>query len=165
MEAIELTGVNKEKHLEKEIKNVIFRKRFSIDYDQKFNTIPLPPTVKEVSDDVVNTVIKMTGKREVELILFDFGLDQCHEKAKEKIKEAGAEAAGLHEILHFSHSVKELFFKGEFSISALRDEWIHGPVEFIPTIYCPRENILKIRMYYRHDLPFKQSYFLGVKYV
>ena len=161
---------------EKKNENLVIKKEVTINYEQSIDSVcgvVLPPSVKYVSDDILKTKLNVKnapgffgGLRKVELALFDFGANKCHNEAKTAMRDAGFENAGLHEILHFADFVSELSeSEKEFSITALRDEMIERTVEFVPTIYVPKKKSLKILMCYRADLPFKHSYFLGVKYL
>jgi hypothetical protein len=172
MNAISLTKPKIE-----EEKVLVFKSEATIQYHAAIEDICalcVSPGVKYISDDVLKTKlnIKKGGSghfdllRRVELALFDFGNRKSHEEAKSAMKESGFEDAGLHEILHFTNFVAELpELEKDFSITALRDEMIDKSVEFVPTIYGLRKKHMRILMCFRADLPFKHSYFLGVRYL
>ena len=142
--------------------HILMCKQVVIDYDAPIQQVEVFG-VKYISDDVLKTKLNMTGIGEkVELTLFDLGPRISHDKAKTVIKSHGIEPAGLHETFHFTRFLHELPDQ-EFNVTALRDEMVDRYVEFVPTIYSPGKNKARIIMAFRDDLPFKHSYFLGVK--
>ena len=166
MEAIEVD----KKMMQKEVE-VIFSKQVTIDYDVKINAslrVDLCKAykfIKEISDDIEKARIRQKGEKKAEIVLLDFGEKISESQALKFLKEAGFESAGIHETLEMSKYLPELSLRGEFSITALRDQWLDQLVEFIPTIYSARQDRARIMMCFAHDLPFKHSYFLGIKYV
>lgn len=170
MEAIGIvkSQVNYGKDLEP---GIVFSKDVVVDYDMVINDkfireyAMFHRNIKEISDDICQVKTKRQGKKKVKILLFDFGKEVGEKTAAENLRELDVESAGVHEIFQIAKHLEELPIVGEFSISSLRDQWLDNAVEFIPTIYSIRKNSARIMMCMAVDLPFKHSYFLGVKYI
>ena len=150
-----MTGEKKEKV------EIVIRKKLVVNYDQSAQTLALPKLVREASEDLKKVKLQKTGESDVSVILvkLDFGL--THKEVKQVMSSLEIVPAGLHELIIFSHFLEELFRDG-MRIVSLRDEMFEMGTEFIPTIWCFKKSAIII-MAFRDDLPFKETYYLGVE--
>jgi hypothetical protein len=140
---------------------IVFRGELIVDYDESAHLLALPKLVKEVSTDIKKVKILKKGIERVPIVIVKLNPGLMHGEVKNVMFSKGITPAGLHELIIFSHFLDELFRDG-MRIVSLRDEMFEMGVEFIPTICCHKKSAMII-MAFRDDLPFKETYFLGIE--
>ena len=143
---------------------VVMEKTVVIDYDQSVHLIALPKIVREVSDHVDQVKLLRRGKKEITIVLLKLKPGLMHREVKRIMLKNDIEQAGLHEIFHFSgHFLTELLDEG-VCITSLQEEMRDRGVEFVPTVFCYNQRkLVKIMMCGIDDLPFRNTYILGIK--
>jgi len=147
-----------------EVVEIMMEGTVVINYDQSVHSIALPKIVREVSDDVDQVKILRHGKAEVTIVLLKLKPGLMHREIKRIMLKYDLKQAGLHETFHFSaHFLGELLDEG-VCISSLLEEMRDRGVEFVPTIFCyNKRKLVKIMMCGIDDLPFRNTYILGIK--
>ncbi|MHB8903583.1 MAG: hypothetical protein ACYC40_00555 [Patescibacteria group bacterium] len=144
-----------------EVFEVILKVKLIVDYDEPAYLITTPKKLRGVSEDVNKVKLVKKGQANVSVMLVRLKPGLTHKEVKQTMFNKGIAQAGLHELIHFAHFLEELFREG-LRITSLRDEMFEMGVEFIPTICCNKKSAMLI-MAFRDDLPFKDTYFLGIE--
>ena len=120
--------------------------------------------IRKVSIDISKVkLIKVTGKKTVNLVLVKLESKVCYKTAKSIMDNYGIKCAGLSELMHYTNFFQEILNE-DFYVIALREKMFACGVELTPIISCcGKKKAGNIELILRDSIPFLgTTYFLGV---